>query len=76
MDRRTVHRPGGTGNPDRSNIMSKTKQITAENFPAAFAAMDEAAKALWAYPGQDWQAEFLAQWGKENKVAELADLAD
>jgi hypothetical protein len=28
MDRRTVHRPGGTGNPDRSNIMSMTLDTT------------------------------------------------
>jgi hypothetical protein len=28
MDRRTVHRPGGTWNPDRSNIMTEARKIT------------------------------------------------
>lgn len=30
MDRRTVHRPGGTGIPDRSNIMNTTYIIWAD----------------------------------------------
>jgi hypothetical protein len=50
--------------------------ITTANFPAAFAAMDEAAKAFWAYPDEEWQENFLVQWGRENGVAELAALAD
>ena len=40
--------------------------ITRENFPAAFTAMDEAAKAFWAYPDREWQDNFLCQWAQDH----------
>jgi hypothetical protein len=48
--------------------------IDSKTFPAAYAAMDEAAKAFWAYPDENWQENFLAQWGRDNNVAALAAL--
>ena len=45
--------------------------ITKENFPAAFEAMDEAAKAFWAYPGPEWQEEFLCHWAVNRANAQL-----
>lgn len=45
--------------------------ITKENFPSAFAAMDQAAKAFWAYPGPDWQEEFLRHWAVSRADTQL-----
>ena len=39
MDRRTVHRPGGTGNPDRSNIMAMQPTKTDAEVRAAVKAI-------------------------------------
>ena len=40
--------------------------IDAKTFPAAFAAMDEAAAQYWAYPDIEWQDQFLLNWAREN----------
>ncbi len=40
--------------------------INSTNFPEAFEAMNEAAKAFWAYPDADWQDAFLLQWAQEH----------
>ena len=40
--------------------------ITQANFPAAFAAMDEAASEFWAYPDYQWQEEFLLSWARQH----------
>ncbi len=40
--------------------------INSKNFPAAFAAMDEAASDLWAYPDAEWQHEFLMVYATVN----------
>lgn len=50
--------------------------ITPENFPAAFAAMDEAAKEFWTYPNRDWQNNFLRQWAHEHGDIALLDALD
>lgn len=49
--------------------------IDTKTFPAAFAAMDEAAAQFWAYPPEEWQDEFLLCWARENDPALLAALA-
>lgn len=36
--------------------------IDSNNFPEAFADMNEAAKAFWSYPDLDWQEAYLRQW--------------
>ena len=36
--------------------------IDNKNFPAAFAAMDAAASAFWAYPDAEWQDNFLRDY--------------
>lgn len=46
--------------------------VVPENFPEAFAAMDEAATKFWAYPNAQWQEEFLVQWAKKNNDTLLA----
>jgi hypothetical protein len=40
--------------------------VTSENFPAAFAAMDQTAKECWAYPSPEWQESFLHQWASDH----------
>lgn len=45
------------------------KDITSENFPAAFAAMDAAAAGFWAYPDAEWQMDFLRHWAQGNDAA-------
>jgi hypothetical protein len=47
------------------------KEITSTTYPEAFAAMDEAAKAFWAYPNQDWQDAFLLQWAQAHGDRDL-----
>ncbi len=49
--------------------------IDEKTFPAAFAAMDEAAAQFWAYPDAEWQDEFLLEWARENDPELLAVLA-
>ena len=36
---------------------------------AAFAAMDEAASEFWAYPGEEWQQQFLRDWANNHLTA-------
>lgn len=45
--------------------------ITNETYPAAYAAMDAAAAAYWAYPCRAWQDEFLAMWARAHNDAAL-----
>lgn len=40
-------------------VLTSPVALTRDNFPAAFAAMDSAAAGFWAYPGADWQDQFL-----------------
>jgi hypothetical protein len=47
--------------------------ITSTTYPEAFAAMDEAAKAFYAYPDTDWQDAFLLQWAQEHGDRELTE---
>lgn len=43
--------------------------MNTNNIPAAaMAAMDQAAKAFWAYPNAEWQDAFLAQWMQTNET--------
>lgn len=46
-------------------------QVNSTNYPAAFAAMDQAASEFWAYPDLDWQDAFLRQWAQVNNCEEL-----
>ena len=50
---------------------------THENFPDAFKALDAAAASFWAYPGPEWQDNFLLAWAYKNvDVRLLAALGD
>ena len=40
--------------------------LDSNNFPSAFAAMNDAAKAFWAYPDLDWQDAYLRQWAQAH----------
>ena len=40
--------------------------IDSNTFPGAFADMDAAAAAFWAYPDLDWQDAFLRQWAQAH----------
>jgi len=42
--------------------------------PAAYAAMDEAAKGFWAYPDAKWQDNFLETWAHANQGLEADKL--
>lgn len=53
MDRRTVHRPGGTGNPDRSNIMTVDFNAALEVIKAAFPRSAEHLQRFWAGCARD-----------------------
>jgi hypothetical protein len=48
------------------------KNLTSNDFPAAFAAMDEAARKFWAYPNTRWQINFLHTYANETNDTELA----
>lgn len=45
--------------------------LTSENFPMAFAAMDVAAAEFWAYPDEEWQLGFLGDWAEAHGDADL-----
>lgn len=40
--------------------------LTPEQTDALEAAQEKAAKAFWAYPGREWQADFQAGWLLQN----------
>ena len=51
--------------------------VNASNFPAAYTAMDTAARQFWAYPDADWQGDFLAAYAaKHGDVALAAALGE
>jgi hypothetical protein len=50
--------------------------FNSKNFPAAFAAMDEAASDLWAYPDAEWQHEFLMVYATVNNDTALLSLLE
>lgn len=45
--------------------------VTAENFPAAFAAMDAEAAEFYSYPDSEWQYQFLLSWAQANNCSAL-----
>ena len=45
--------------------------VTPENFPAAFAAMDDAASEFHTYPGSEWQYRFLLSWAQTHDCSAL-----
>jgi len=53
--------------------MKNEMKVTSENFPVAYAAMDEAAKKFWKYPDAEWQGEFLRQWARDHDDRELME---
>lgn len=52
---------------------TKTLHVTSKNFPAAFQAMDEAAREFWAYPDAEWQDDFLLHWAIEHQDETLLE---
>jgi hypothetical protein len=52
------------------------KNLTSENFPAAFAAMNAAAKGFWCYPDEDWQLQFLDEWAIAHNDSSLLEAVE
>lgn len=40
--------------------------MNSSSHPELFTAMDEAAKAFWAYPNAEWQDQFIERWLEEH----------
>jgi hypothetical protein len=63
--KQVVHRPGGTGDPDRSNIMSKTFAAALEAVQAAFPRSATHTQRFWAASARD------SEMGVDAYIADL-----